>query len=91
MTREQLLASLAAKRARSILLTWAQFTGGITALDTTTKALLLEAANGGNGKTMLAIINGVVQAQKTALARAEVDAAAADDNLTIDELIALLS
>lgn len=91
MTREQLLASFAARRAKRIVLTWAQFAGAVGAVDDNVKAQILNAANNGNVRVLSTVIFGIVAAKKIALARAEVDAIAADDTLTVDELIALLS
>jgi hypothetical protein len=91
MTRDELLAQLATRRARKISLTWAQFAGAIGAADVNTKNQLLVAANKADGRTLATVVGAIVTATKRGLARAEVDAVAADDTLTIDELIALLS
>lgn len=91
MDREQLLTKFAKKRATKISLTWAQFTEAVAGADATTKAAILQAANASNGRGLFTRINALVQLKKYTLARAEVDAVAADDSLTIDELLALLN
>jgi hypothetical protein len=90
MTRDELLSKLAVTRARKIVLTWAQFTSAVAGADDALKAQILAAANMSNGRALFTIINGLTVAKKLELARAEVDAVAADDSLTINELIALL-
>jgi len=91
MTREELLTKFAEARARRISLTWAQFTGAVGAAPDPVKAQILAAANAADGRTLFTVINGLVVARKRELARAEVNVVAADDSLTIDELIAILS
>lgn len=90
MTREELLTKFAAQRARKTGLTWGQFTAMFTSLGAPEKAQLLDAANKGDARLLFTIINGLVVAKKRELARAEIDLVAADDSLTIDELIAIL-
>jgi hypothetical protein len=91
MTREELLDSFAKRRARKISLTWGQFASAIGGAPVDTKAAILAAANKSDSRALFTLLNGVVIATKKAMARAEVDAIAADDTLTVDELIALLS
>lgn len=91
MTRDELLAKFANARARKISLTWAQFAGAVAGAPDPIKAQILAAANASDGRTLFTVINGLVVAKKQDLARAEIDLVAADDNLTIDELIAILS
>lgn len=90
MTRLQLLTKLAQTRARKINLTWAQFAGVVSNTDAATKTQILSAANNGNGKVVATVINTLVAQTKYDLARAEVDAMALDDSITVDELISLL-
>jgi hypothetical protein len=91
MTREELLDSFAQRRARKISLTWAQFAGAIGGAPVETKTAILAAANKSDSRALFTLLNGVVIATKRAMARAEVDAVAADNTLTVDELVALLS
>lgn len=91
MTRDELLAQFTTRRARKIQLTWAQFTGAIAAAPQNVRDQILLSANTSNGALLTRTIGGVVVEKKRALARAEVDAVAADDTLTINELIAILS
>ncbi len=91
LTRDQLLAKLAQSRARRIELTWAQFVGAVGASDASTKAALLAAVNKGDGRVVFTTLYALSQAKKLALATEEVELVAADDSLTIDELIGLLS
>jgi hypothetical protein len=91
MTRDELLNKFAAQRARRINLTWAQFAAAIGAVDPAVKGLLLDAANRSDGQALFTVVNQIVTRKKRELARAEIDLVAADDNLTLDELIAILS
>lgn len=91
MTKDELLSKFAAQRARRIELTWAQFAGAVANADPAAKAVILEAANLSDGQALFTVINSLVIKKKRELARAEIDLVAADDNLTIDELIAILS
>lgn len=90
MTRDELLAKFATARARKITLTWAQFAGAIAAAPADVKAQILEAANKSDGRTLFTVINAIVTVKKIEIAREQIDAVAADDSLTIDELIAIL-
>jgi len=90
MTREELLNDFARKRASKIVLTWAQFTSAVSNAPTLSKTAILNAANSGDGRVLFTEISNLVKDKKNTLARAEIDLVAADNTLTIDELIAIL-
>jgi hypothetical protein len=90
MTREELLNDFARKRAAKITLTWTQFTNAVSNAPALSKTAILNAANSGDGRVLFTEISNLVKDKKNTLARAEIDLVAADNSLTIDELIAIL-
>lgn len=90
MTRDELISQFVDRKAKKTKLTWGQFASAITTADQATKAAILSAANEGNGVQLFNILIPLIRSAKRNIAQAEVDAIAADDNLTIDELINIL-
>lgn len=90
MTREELLVQLANKKARKDNITWAKFASMIASSPAATKTAIVNAVNTNNVNVLATIIFDLVKAEKYLAAKAEVDAIAADDSLTVDELIAIL-
>jgi len=90
MTRDELLTQLANKKARKDSITWGRFAAMIASQPASTKTAIINAINANNMNIVATTIIDLVKAEKLALAKAEVDAIAADDSLTVDELIAIL-
>ena len=90
MTRDELLATLATRKARKDVITWARFVSMFAATSQATKTQLITAVNAGNAAAIFTIISDLVRAEKQAKAVSEVNAVAADDSLTVDELIDIL-
>lgn len=90
MTRDELLATLAQRKARKDAITWGRFVSMFAATTPTTKNNLIAAVNAGNASQIFTIINDLVRAEKLAKAQADVNAVAADNSLTVDELIDIL-
>ena len=91
MTREELLNHFTKLRAKKITLTWTQFASAVSGADATTKAVILAAINNNNAGALDKAMFSLARSKKIELARAEVDAIAVDDNLTVTELTTLLS
>ena len=89
MTREELLTKLASLKARRVVLTWPQFASAVADSNAGTKAAILTAANNEDGRALFSLIIDIVKQKKLAIATAEVEALAADDSLSIDELLGL--
>ena len=90
MTREELLVQLANKKARKDSITWAKFASMISSAPAATKTAIVNAVNAGNFNQFSTIVSDLVKTEKYLAAKAEVDAIAVDDSLTVDELIAIL-
>ena len=89
MTREELIARFVQQKANKTVLTWAQFVSAIGAADATTKNIILNAANSGNGHVLFTTIGEIVKQKKRDVAKVDIDAIAADNTLTIDELLTI--
>lgn len=90
MTREELLAELARKRSFKLVLNWGHFSGAVSSAPQATKTITVDAINSGNNPLLASTIIELVRAKRLDVARQEVDAVAADDKLSIDELIDIL-
>lgn len=90
MTRDELLATLATRKARKDAITWGRFVSMFAAASPQIKTQLMAAVNAGNAPAIFTIINDLVRAEKQAKAVSEVNAVAADDSLTVNELIEIL-
>ena len=89
MTREELLEKFIRQRATKIDLTWNQFAGAIVGSGDSVKARILAAANTGDGRALFTEIAEVVKAKKLEMATEQVNTIAADDSLSIDELLGI--
>jgi hypothetical protein len=89
MTRAELLTKLASLKARRIVLTWSQFASSVADSDAGTKTAILTAANNEDGRALFSLIIDIVKQKKMSIATAEVESLAADDSLSITELLNL--
>lgn len=90
MTREELIANLAAKKAKKDTINWGRFQSAISSTSGANKAAIINAINDNNREVLFNIINSIVVAEKLAKAKADVDLVAADDSLSVNDLIDIL-
>ena len=90
MTRDQLLAKMKALRLSDEVVTWAQFASAVQGLTTAQKNSLMASLNSGNADAVGRALVNIVTDIRRAQASTYVDAKAADDMWTTDELLELL-
>ncbi len=90
MTRDELITRMVNRRLLQESITWAQFAQVVGNLGTAQKNNLMVLLNAGKGNDAGALLVGLVSDMRRAQARTYVDARAADDIWSTDDLLELL-